>query len=313
MDSLLELQHGSAVHGHSGAAGLVLLDCRFDLQDPAAGRRAFLEAHIPGAKYADLNRDLSRPVTADTGRHPLPSPEALADFCTAAGIGAHTQVVAYDGANGSFAARAWWLLHWLGHTHAAVLDGGFKAWTAAGGPVESGAVESGAVETGVVPAAVTPDAPDVPDAPVPMVARFTPRPQHAAVLGAADVAAALNDPRRLLIDARAPERFDGRVEPLDAVAGHVPGAVNHPFAGNLADDGHFLPAPELKRRWLLRLEGRRPADVIQMCGSGVTACHNLLAMAAAGLPGARLYAGSWSEWIRDPLRPVAAAGRDGAR
>jgi thiosulfate/3-mercaptopyruvate sulfurtransferase len=208
----------------------------------------------------------------------------LADFFAAAGIGDGTQVVAYDDANGSLAARAWWLLRWLGKAPAAVLDGGFKAWVAAGGAVEAGE-----------------------PAPAPGGAKssFTVRLRPETVLTAADVQQALEDPRRLLVDARAAERFAGTVEPLDRVAGHVPGAVNHPFTANLREDGRFLPAGELRLRWLTRLGGTAPSDAILMCGSGVTACHNILAMTAAGLPGGKLYAGSWSEWIRDPERPVA--------
>jgi thiosulfate/3-mercaptopyruvate sulfurtransferase len=271
----------------------VLLDCRFDLGDPEAGRQAYAAGHIPGARYADLNLDLSSPVNSSSGRHPLPSPEALARFFAAAGIGDETQVVAYDDGNGSFASRAWWLLRWLGHARVAVLDGGFKAWVAAGGALAGAPLETG-----------------VPPAPGGAALLFTPRPQPETVLSTADVQRALEDPRRLVVDARAAERFAGTVEPIDTVAGHVPGAVNHPFTGNLAEDGRFLPAAELRRRWLARLRGTEPADAILMCGSGVTACHNILAMTAAGLPGGKLYAGSWSEWIRAPERPVARGPKE---
>jgi thiosulfate/3-mercaptopyruvate sulfurtransferase len=264
------------------AGRAVLLDCRFDLSDPHAGRRAYAAGHIPGARHANLNLDLSSPVTSASGRHPLPAPDALAGFFAAAGVGDQTQVIAYDDSNGSFAARAWWLLRWLGHVPVAVLDGGFKAWVAAGGALEVGE-------------------------PAPRGAEplFTVRLRPETVLTAADVQRALEDPRRLLVDARAAERFAGQIEPLDRVAGHVPGAVNHPFTANLTPDGRFLPAGELRRRWLTRLSGTEPSDAILMCGSGVTACHNILAMTSAGLPGGKLYAGSWSEWIRDPERPVA--------
>jgi thiosulfate/3-mercaptopyruvate sulfurtransferase len=266
------------------AGRAVLLDCRFDLSLPDAGRRAYAAGHIPGARYADLNLDLSSPVTSASGRHPLPRPDVLADFFAAAGIGDQDQVVAYDDANGSFAARAWWLLSWLGKAPVAVLDGGFKAWVAAGGAVEVG--EPASAAGGAKPP-------------------FTVRLRPDSVLTSADVQRALEDPRRLLVDARAAERFAGTVEPLDRVAGHVPGAVNHPFTANLGQDGRFLPAGELRRRWLTRLRGKEASDAILMCGSGVTACHNILAMTSAGLPGGKLYAGSWSEWIRDPERPVA--------
>jgi thiosulfate/3-mercaptopyruvate sulfurtransferase len=266
------------------AGPAVLLDCRFDLSEPHAGRQAYAEGHIPGARYADLNHDLSSPVTPTSGRHPLPAPDVLADYFAAAGVGDQTQVIAYDDANGSFAARAWWLLNWLGHADVAVLDGGFKAWVAAGGTVEVGEPEL--ARGGEKPP-------------------FTMRLRSETVLTAADVQRALENPRRLLVDARAAERFAGTVEPLDPVAGHVPGAVNHPFTANLTQDGRFLPAAELRRRWLTRLRGTEPSAAILMCGSGVTACHNILAMTSAGLPGGTLYAGSWSEWIRNPERPVA--------
>lgn len=262
----------------------VVLDCRFDLKNPDAGRQAYRAGHIPSARYADLNRDLASPVTAESGRHPLPAPAALAEFCTAAGIGEDTQVVVYDEGNGSTAARGWWLLNWLGHAQVAVLDGGFACWVQSGGSIETG-------EPASPPAAAT--------------TRFVAHPRPDAVATSAEVEAAATDPRRLVVDARAPERFTGAVEPIDTVAGHVPGAVNHPFVGNLNAQGRFLPDDELRRLWSARLAGRSPENVIAMCGSGVTACHNLLAMACAGLPGAKLYAGSWSEWIRNPRRPVA--------
>ncbi len=264
-------------------ANLVILDCRFDLAAPQAGRSAFLAGHLPGARYADLERDLSAAVTASSGRHPLPDPADLARAFRALGIGATTQVVVYDEANGAFAARAWWLLRWLGHRRVAVLDGGLRAYLAGGGVLETGA------------------APAAPAAAV----RFTARLDTGAALDTAQLIEALRDPRRLLIDARAPERYAGSVEPIDPVAGHVPGARNHPFAENLAPDGRFLPAAELRTRWQQRLAGCPAEQVIVMCGSGVTACHNLLALQVAGFAGARLYAGSWSEWIRDPARPVA--------
>jgi thiosulfate/3-mercaptopyruvate sulfurtransferase len=264
------------------APGVAVIDCRFDLALPNAGREAYWSAHIPGARYADLNRDLSGPIQAHTGRHPLPEPRRLAERFEQLGIGDHTQVIAYDAGNGAFAARLWWLARWLGHRQAAVLDGGFAAWTALGYPTESGDRED------VAP-----------------TERFTARIADDAWVTSEQVAASLQQPGRLLIDARASERFEGKVEPIDPVAGHVPQAVNLPFNGNLQPDGRFLAPAELRERWLSLLGGRRVSDVIAMCGSGVTACHNLLALEAAGLPGAKLYAGSWSEWIRDPARPVA--------
>jgi thiosulfate/3-mercaptopyruvate sulfurtransferase len=275
-------------------SALVILDCRFDLTAPDAGGRAYLAGHIPTARYVDLNRDLSDPVSASSGRHPLPSPERLAARFEALGIRERSQVVVYDEVNGSFAARAWWLLRWLGHTRAAVLDGGMKAWRAAGGAIEAGATTEAADSGG--PASAPPNS-----APPSSSPRVDPQ----AVVGSDELAALMKEGHRLLVDARAPERFAGAVEPIDPVAGHVPGAVNHPFSANLAGDGRFLPPEELERRWRERLNGVSPADTIAMCGSGVTACHNLLALEIAGLTGAKLYAGSWSEWIRDPKRPVA--------
>jgi thiosulfate/3-mercaptopyruvate sulfurtransferase len=265
-----------------GSPSVVILDCRFDLAAPDAGKQAYLRQHIPTARYVDLNRDLSGPVSPAAGRHPLPLPERLAVLFGGLGVSSDTQVIAYDEINGSFAARAWWLLRWVGHDRAAVLDGGLQAWLKAGGAVESGEPEMR-----------------------PRAAVFAPRPDAAAVVTAAELIEALEDRRRLVVDARAPERFAGTVEPIDPVAGHVPGAINHPFTANLGEDGRFLPPAELARRWLERLKGTAPADVIAMCGSGVTACHDLLALELAGLPGAKLYAGSWSEWIRDPKRPIA--------
>jgi thiosulfate/3-mercaptopyruvate sulfurtransferase len=263
-----------------GQSGLAVVDCRFDLMNPDAGRQAYFRAHIPGARYADVNRDLSAPIGPHTGRHPLPAPEAFAWRLSQFGIGDDTQVVAYDDANGSFAARLWWMLRWVGHGAVAVLDGGFKAWSARGGALQSGEVASHAE-------------------------RFTPRIDAKAVLSTAELEHALRDRKALLVDARAAERYAGAAEPIDPVAGHIPGAVNHPFTANLDADSRFLPAAELRRRWLQRLAGSSPENLVAMCGSGVTACHHLLSLEVAGLGGGKLYAGSWSEWIRDPRRPVA--------
>ena len=275
----------------------LVLDCRFDLNAPEAGRTAFRAAHIPTACHLDLNTDLAAPVTARSGRHPLPAAGTLVRKLGALGLGDARTVVVYDAANGSIAARAWWLLRRLGVPHVAVLDGGFDAWVEMGGQVR------GAGHPDDDPTFPDRDAFDRPGGPDPDPGAVDP--YHRAVVSTAELQAALHDPALLLIDARTPERFAGSVEPLDAVAGHVPGAHNHPFVQNLAADGRFLPAAELRRRWLERLDGATPREVVMMCGSGVTACHNLLALEVAGLPGARLYAGSWSEWIRDPRRPVA--------
>jgi thiosulfate/3-mercaptopyruvate sulfurtransferase len=269
----------------SADPNLVLLDCRFDLAKPQAGHLAYLAGHVPGAHFADLNTDLSSPIGPETGRHPLPDPQTFAANMAAWGVNPGSQVVAYDELNGSFAARAWWLLRWIGHREVAVLDGGYNAWLAAGGRQATG-------EEGRMPNA-------------PRATSWPPKVDANAVLDAAQVAVLLSDKKHLVIDARAAERYAGSVEPIDAVAGHVPGAINHPFAGNLGADGRFLPPEQLRQRWQAALAGRQPADVVAMCGSGVTACHNLLSLEIAGLHGAKLYAGSWSEWIRDPSRPVA--------
>jgi thiosulfate/3-mercaptopyruvate sulfurtransferase len=264
---------------------LAIVDCRFDLLNPKAGRRHYTEAHIPGARYADLNRDLSAPVTENTGRHPLPEPARFAALLARLGVHKGVQVVAYDSASGAFAARLWWMLRAWGHLAVAVLDGGYPAWMAAGG----------ATQAGDEPAATGPILP-------PPIAKWP-------VVSTAEVVERLHDTQHLLVDARASERFSGSIEPIDTVAGHVPGAVNVPFSTNLSADGRFLPAIELRHRWQSRL-GRSDAEhLMVMCGSGVTACHNLLGLAVAGISGAKLYAGSWSEWIRDPQRPVAAAGQ----
>lgn len=275
-----------------GDPRLAIVDCRFDLLNPEAGRQAYLSGHIPGARYADLNRDLSGTIGPRTGRHPLPAPETFAAWLAANGVDNGTQVIAYDARNGSIAARLWWMLRWLGHEAVAVLDGGLEAWTACGGALQSGPPEPPPAARGVPPAG--------PDA-----RRFTPGISAQGVLSTVELEQVLRDPQALLVDARAPERYAGTVEPIDSVAGHIPGAVNHPFTANLDAHGFFLPAAELGRRWRERLAGKKPESLIAMCGSGVTACHDLLALELAGLPGAKLYAGSWSEWIRDPKRPIA--------
>jgi thiosulfate/3-mercaptopyruvate sulfurtransferase len=267
-----------------GKADIAVIDCRFDLMNPGGGHRAYLEGHIPGARYADLNRELSAPVSPTSGRHPLPIPSDFARTLARLGVGRATQVIAYDDSAGAFAARAWWMLRWVGHAAVAVLDGGIKAWVSAGGALQSGEEEP------------------VPTAEVSYLSATA---DASAVIGTAELERRLSDPAFLLIDARAGERFAGTVEPIDAVAGHVEGAVNHPFSANLGAEGRFLPAPVLREAWERRLAGRSPTQVAAMCGSGVTACHNLLSLEVAGLRGAKLYAGSWSEWIRDPRRPIS--------
>jgi thiosulfate/3-mercaptopyruvate sulfurtransferase len=219
-------------------------------------------------------------VTPRTGRHPLPSPDAFAATLSRWGITPGTQVVAYDASSGMFAARLWWMLRWAGHDRTAVLDGGLQAWLLAGGRLDQSVQQREAVA-------------------------YRPAWRHSMALGSGDIEASLDAGSLLLVDARGAERYEGRAEPIDPVAGHVPGAVNHPCTWNVGPDGRFLPPAALQQRWLETLGGREPAAVACMCGSGVTACHDLLALEHAGLPGARLYPGSWSEWVRDPARPVA--------
>lgn len=254
----------------------VVLDCRSDLNRPEAGAEAFAAGHVPGAFHAHLERDLSGTKTGRNGRHPLPDRAALATWAGSLGIAPGVQVVAYDDQGGPYAARAWWLLRWLGHGAVAVLDGGWAAWCAAGGAVETAipAPPGGpAYPIGAAPAMPTVDADAV-----------------LAGLG-----------RVRLLDARAGERFRGEVEPLDPVAGHVPGASHRFFKDNLQADGRFKPAERLRAEFA----AGGSAPVVHLCGSGVTACHNLLAMAHAGLDAGALYPGSWSEWCADPSRPVA--------
>jgi thiosulfate/3-mercaptopyruvate sulfurtransferase len=259
-----------------------VLDCSFDLADPAAGDQAFQAAHLPGARYAHLDRDLSGPKSArgaiDGGRHPLPTRELMAERLGRWGITPQTAVVVYDNQGAPYAARAWWLLRWLGHTQVSVLDGGLAAWRAAGGGVEAG--------------------------PAPAPAATAPYPLAEPAMATVPASALLAAPgQHLVLDARAPERFRGEVEPLDAQAGHIPGARNRFFKRNLDSSGRFRDAAELRREF--SAYGVAPERIVHQCGSGVTACHNLLAMAIAGLAGASLYPGSWSEWSADPARPVA--------
>ena len=267
----------------AGAEPPVLLDTSFDLADPAAGERSYREGHLPGAHYLHLDRDLAdhthAPGAAFRGRHPLPARETFAATLGRLGIGPSTQVVVYDRQGATFAARAWWMLRWLGHREVAVLDGGLQAWVAAGGALNQ-----------------EPPAPRGPTT-------YTPAPSLMPTVDADTLAAGLGGLR--LIDARAAERFRGDVEPLDPVAGHIPGALNRPFKDNLDVQGRFQRPEALREAFLPLLGGRPASEVVHQCGSGVTACHNLLAMEAAGLSGAALYPGSWSEWCADPARPVA--------
>jgi thiosulfate/3-mercaptopyruvate sulfurtransferase len=260
---------------HLADAGWCIVDCRTSLADAGFGRTAYAAGHIPGAVFADLADDLSGPVVAGvTGRHPLPEPATLARTFGRLGIGASTQVIAYDADNGAFAARLWWSLRWLGHAGVAVLDGGLAAWNAAGLPLARGIEARSAAE-------------------FPIRAALT------RTVSAAQIERA-NATQLLLLDARSEARFRGEVEPIDPVAGHIPGAICMPFDGNLDANQRFLTPAALRERF-----ARIGGDVVCYCGSGVTACHNILAMRHAGLPEAALYPGSFSEWITDPAHSVA--------
>jgi len=261
----------------------VVVDCRHDLMDVAAGRRSYDEGHIPSAYFLSLETDLAGPKNGRNGRHPLPDRETLRRRLEQLGLDDDGQLVAYDAHGGAMAVRLWCLARWLGHEKVAVLDGDLRAWRAAGFPV-------------------TAEATPLPDRAGSLSAN---RPPLVSLVDADQVVGMLESPRMLVVDARAPERYAGTVEPLDPVAGHIPGAVNRSYGTNLRPDGRFKPAEVLRDEYLALLAGRDVASVVHQCGSGVTACHNLLAMEHAGLAGARLYPGSWSEWVADPARPVA--------
>jgi thiosulfate/3-mercaptopyruvate sulfurtransferase len=260
----------------------ITVDCRFQLADAGWGEREYLASHISGAVYAHLNNDLSGPLNGTNGRHPLPDPDVLVQTLIRLGIGRGMQVVAYDQDNGMFASRLWWLLRWLGHDEVAVLDGGFAKWTVEKRPVASG--------KDARPAGSLTCAPDA-----------------SMIFDTARVASALRSRDTMLLDARAPERYRGDVEPVDRVPGHIPGAINYHFMRNVDDRGVFLPPADLRRQLSATLGDVPPDHVVCYCGSGVTACQNLLAMEVAGLHGAKLYPGSWSEWASDPARPIVRA------
>lgn len=256
----------------------LILDCRFNLADTAYGERAYAQGHIPGAHYLHLDHDLSSPITPQSGRHPLPGVEVFSAKLRSLGLNPQSQVVAYDDCGGAMAVRAWWLLRWLGHEAVALLDGGFPLWQQ----------QYALLQT------ATP--------PVTQPGHFQPHLQAGMTVETAQLLAAAQDWQ--VVDARAPERFRGEKEPIDPVAGTIPGARNRPLTDNL-HQGLFKPAAQLRAEWASILAGVEADKVVHMCGSGVTACHNQLAMEIAGLTGSRLYPGSWSEWIRDPSRPVA--------
>lgn len=258
----------------------VAIDTRHDLADPGKGRRLYAEGHIPGAFFLHTDDDLSGPKTGTNGRHPLPDITTFAAKVAACGVMPGTQVVAYDDAGGAFAARLWWMLRWLGHDGVALLDGGLKAWQQEGRPLSK-------------------------EAPAPRAGRFVPRPRLGATVDAAFVERFHGDPDAKLFDARAATRFRGDEETIDPVAGHVPDAINRFWQHNLGPDGRFKAPQALREEWMALLGDAPGAQSVHMCGSGVTACHNVFALELAGLPGARLYPGSWSEWCADPARPVA--------
>ncbi len=256
-----------------------VIDCRHQLSDVGYGERAYAEAHLPGAFFMHLDRDLSSAMTGSNGRHPLPDPQVLANKLGAVGISRQTQVIVYDDAEGMVAGRLWWMLRWLGHEKVALLDGGFNRWIKEGRPLtkEEPKSASAVLEFELRDWVVTADA----------------------------VLANIEAGDFVVVDARAADRFRGENETIDPVGGHIPGARNRFFRDNLDADGLFRPAAELRREFLALLAGVAPDQAVMQCGSGVSACHNLIALEIAGLHGAKLYAGSWSEWCSNPTRPVA--------
>ena len=281
MTSLRTLVSAPELRSLQARGDVLVIDCRFDLTDPAKGERAWLAGHVPGAVYAHLDRDLSDLSKRGLGRHPLPDDTAFSASLSGWGWRPDLDVVVYDDANGALAAaRLWWMLRLVGHERVAVLDGGLAAWKEAGFPLESAPVQR------------THDNVHV---------RFDTR----ALVGFDELEQRRQQASSRVLDARALPRYRGEVEPLDPVAGHVPGALNRPFADNLDSHGHFKPAQALRAEYEAILAGVRAQDTIHMCGSGVTACHNLLAMEHAGLTGSRVFAPSWSGWVSDPTRAVA--------
>ncbi len=258
----------------------VIFDCRHDLADFEKGRRLYHESHVPSAHFTPVETALSGPKTGSNGRHPLPSPEAFAEFLGHHGVSESSTIVAYDDVGGQYAARVWWMARWIGLNRVSLLDGGWLKWTAEGRPITA-------------------------EIPAPKPAGLHARPTPAMVWSAADVQQRLDDPKSALVDARTAERYRGEVEPIDRIAGRIPGALNRFFKTNLHADLTFRPKAELRQEFETMLAGRRMSDVGHQCGSGVTACVNLFAMEYAGLTGSKLYAGSWSEWIADPARPIA--------
>ncbi|MFK7815111.1 MAG: sulfurtransferase [Gammaproteobacteria bacterium] len=257
-----------------------VFDCRFMLKDPEGGLKKFNQGHIPGAQYADMDKDLASPMTATTGRHPLPNPDELIKKLQSWGVNNTSQIICYDDMSGAFAARMWWLLKWLGHEEIAVLDGGLDLWTATTLEIETEVKEK-------VPG------------------KFSGRANNNMWVDVEFVKNELSENKITLLDARSEERYSAKDTKTDPVAGHVPGAMSFPFSGNLSKQGVFLSKDELRNRFATFVNNPEEKEVINMCGSGVTACHNLLAMSIADLPITKLFVGSWSEWIKDKSRPVA--------
>lgn len=264
---------------HQSDPSWIVFDCRHDLPKPESGRAAYHAAHIPGAHFAHLDEDLSGLKTGRNGRHPLPARDAWVNFLRACGVEPNSQVVAYDASGGMFAARLWWLTRWIGHEAVAVLDGGLPAWERAALPQNNApaTINAGAIVAG---------------------------PSLTVIADVDVIHTNLTTQTHLIIDARAPERYRGDIEPLDPVAGHIPGALNHFYQKNLESDSRFLPGRQLRDQFQALMGEREAPSIVHQCGSGVTACHNLLAMEVAGLHGSALYPGSWSQWCADPDRPV---------
>ncbi len=268
----------------SDGARLMVFDCSFELMKPQAGDQQFADSHIPGAVRADLALHLSATDGAETasgGRHPLPTREAFAAWLGSIGFGNDMQAVVYDRQGANYCGRLWWMLKWVGHENVALLDGGLEAWHEAGGVVTSGPATKHKSRT------------------------FTLAPERAALVSAAEILKGLGRPSQSIVDARANARFRGEVEPLDPIAGHIPGALNRPFGQNIGANGKFKSPAELNAEFTLLLAGREPATVVHHCGSGVSAVPNIIAMEVAGLGRQALYAGSWSDWSSDPGRPFA--------
>lgn len=261
----------------------VIFDCRHDLTDPEKGGRQYAEAHVPGAHFASVEAALAGRKNGKNGRHPLPRPEEFAAFLESHGVGAQSTVVAYDDAGGLYAARLWWLVRWLGHERVLLLDGGWSKWVAEGGATTTASPVPSPSLTGLRSLGVA----------------------GMGVWSAQEVATRLADATGVLIDARQPERYRGEIEPIDRIAGHIPGALNRFYKRNLQADLTFRSPEELRTEFVALLGARTPERVGHQCGSGITACANIFAMEYAGLVGSNLYAGSWSEWISDGARPVA--------